>query len=73
MTKKTIESVLKEHTEHLMSIPGVIGTGIGLCDGRRCIKVFTSGLTEELKKKLPEELEGHPLRIEESGPFEAYD
>ncbi len=73
MTKKAIESVLKEHTESLMSIPGVLGTGIGLCDGIPCIKVFASGLTEESRNKLPVQLEGHPLKIEESGPFEAYD
>ena len=38
MPSKTIEEVLKEHTDELMSIPGVVGTAEGLCYGNPCIK-----------------------------------
>jgi len=41
MASKTIEKVLKEHTEELMSIPGVVGTAQGLCDDKPCIKFMS--------------------------------
>ena len=33
MQKKPIEDVLKEHTDSLMSLPGVVGTAQGECSG----------------------------------------
>jgi hypothetical protein len=71
MTAKTIEEVLKEHTEDLMSIPGVVGTAQGLCDDRDCIKVFVIEKTPELDQKIPNTLEGYPVMIEETGEFRA--
>ena len=71
MPSKTIEEVLKEHTDELMSIPGVVGTAEGLCDGNPCIKVFVIEITPELEQKIPEELEGYPVEVEETGEFEA--
>jgi PBP1b-binding outer membrane lipoprotein LpoB len=38
MPEKTIEAVLKEHTDTLMSLPGVVGTAQGECAGKPCIK-----------------------------------
>ena len=72
MCEKKIEEVLAEYTGELMSLPGVVGTGLGLCEGTRCIKVFVVGLAPEAKKKIPEQLEGHPVKIEESGTFTAH-
>lgn len=37
---KTIEEVLKEHTEELMSLPGVVGTAQGLYNNKPCLKVY---------------------------------
>lgn len=71
MTAKSIEQVLKEHTEELMSIPGVIGTAQGLCEGKSCIKVFVIERTPELDQELPDVLEGYPVMIEETGEIRA--
>ena len=71
MSAKKIEDVLKEHTNDLMSIPGVVGTGQGLCDNQPCIKIFAIKKTPELEEKIPEKLEGHPVKIEETGEFRA--
>ena len=68
---KPIEQVLKEHTEELMALPGVIGTGQGLCSGQPCIKVFVSKKTAKLEKKIPKNLEGYPVVIQETGKFKA--
>lgn len=69
--KKTIEEVLKEHTNKLMSIPGVVGTGQSLCNGQPCIKAFVSKKTVQLEEKIPKTLEGYPVVIQETGKFKA--
>ena len=69
--KKTIEQVLKEHTDDLMSLPGVVGTGQGLCNDQPCIKVFVSRKTEKLEQRIPKNLEGYPVVIQETGRFKA--
>ena len=71
MAAKTIEEVLKAHTDELMSIPGVVGTAQGLCDGEPCIKVFVTTITAELKQKIPNVIEGYPVEIQETGEFQA--
>lgn len=63
----TIEQALNHHTEQLMSIPGVVGTAIGECDGRPCIMVLVVKKTPELIKKIPSTLDGFPVIVEETG------
>lgn len=67
-----IEEVLKKHTDNLMSISGVVGIGQGLCNGEPCIKVFLIRKTQELGEKIPKELGGYKVKIEETGKFQAY-
>jgi len=71
MTARPIKEVLKEHTDSLMALPGVVGTAQGLCDGNPCIMVLVVEKTPELEKKIPERLEGYPVRIEETGEIRA--
>ncbi len=72
MAKKTIDEVLREHTGRLMSIPGVVGTAEGLKDGRPCVKVLVIQKTPELERKIPREIDGHPVEIVETGEIRAY-
>ncbi len=71
MTAKAIEEVLKDHTEELMSLPGVTGTAQGLCDDKPCIKVYVIKKTPELDQKIPDNLEGYQVMIEETGEIKA--
>ena len=71
MSAMKIEEVLKKYTDNLMSISGVVGTGQSLCDGKSCIKVFVVKKTPELEGKIPENLEGYPVKIKETGGFQA--
>ncbi len=71
MPAKKIENVLKEHTEELMSIQGVVGTAMGLCNGKPCIKVYIIKKTSELDKKIPDVIESYPVSVEVTGEFEA--
>ncbi len=71
MAPKTIEQVLKQHTPALMAKPGVVGTAQSLCAGRPCIRVFVIRGTPELKGNIPQELEGYPVILEETGEIRA--
>ena len=71
MSVKKIEDALKEYTNALMSIPGVVGTGQGLCDGKPCIRVLVVKKTRELEEKISERLEGYPIMIDETGEIHA--
>jgi len=68
---KPIEELLNEHTDNFMSIPGVVGTAQGLCNNRPCIKVFVIEKTKEIDQKIPDELDGYPVDVEETGEFKA--
>ena len=71
MAAKSIKEVLSDHARALISIPGVVGAGEGLCDGEPCIKVFVIKKTPEIEKTLPSTLEGYPVRIEKTGEIKA--
>ena len=73
VTERTIEQVQEAHTKEWMTIPGVEGTGIGLCEDKPCIIVFSSRTAEELKDKIPSSVEGYPVTIRKSGTFRALD
>ena len=67
MTPRPIEDVLRDHTPDLMARPGVVGTAQGEDGGRPCIIVFVAKTTEALAKSIPREIEGYPVRIDETG------
>jgi len=68
---RSIEEVLAEHTVEWMTIPGVVATAVSELDGQRCIKVLVAVRADELVPRLPAEVEGHPVVIEETGEFRA--
>lgn len=69
--QKTIEDVLAERTPEWMAIPGVVGTGIGECDGKPCITVLVVQATDSLKQRIPKQADGYPVRLEVSGEIRA--
>jgi hypothetical protein len=71
MPSKALLEVLKEHTSELMSIPGVVGVAQGLCDKKPCIKVFVVEMTSALDKKIPKNLNGYSVGVEETGKITA--
>ena len=67
MATKEVDEVLTKHTKTLMTIPGVVGTGEGRCEGKPCIKVFVIKKTSDLDEKIPKNLDGYEVIIEEVG------
>ena len=69
---RPLTEVLAAHTPALMAIPGVVGTAESrTLNGKPCVLLMIAKLTPELRAKLPRELEGWPVRIEETGEFHA--
>ena len=68
---RPIADVLREHTDSLMALPGVVGTAQGELDGKPCVMVLVVELTDELKAQIPEELDGYPVVISETGEIKA--
>ena len=73
MPDKSLEEVLQDHTDGHQAMPGVVGTAQGLCDGEPCIKVFVVERSVELLRRLPTELEGYTVNIQETGEFRRLD
>jgi len=68
-----IEEVQEAFTPEWMDLPGVVGTGIGLCEDQPCIKVFVAGQIRQLRDQIPNEVDGHRVVLEETGRFQARD
>jgi hypothetical protein len=67
MQEEKIGEVLKKHTKSFMSVPGVVGTAQGLCDGNPCIKVLVTDEFSKSEQKIPGSVEGYPVVIEKTG------
>ena len=65
------DQVRQRHEADLMGIPGVVGVGVGQCQGQACIKVLVEQRTEELAGAVPTDLEGVPVELEEIGQVSA--
>ena len=62
-----INKVMEAHAAELMAMPGVNGVAVGETEeGTPCILVLASN-TEGVYPDIPVMLEGHPVRIFESG------
>jgi len=71
MEKSSIDEVLREHTDSLMSIPGVVGTAQGKRAGKPCIRVLVVRKTPQLTKKIPSAIEGYAVTVQETGRIRA--
>lgn len=58
-----------ESARQLMDLDGVVGVGEGIQDGRPCVVVFVNPPGTALAAKLPRDIQGVPVVVEESGPF----
>jgi hypothetical protein len=72
MPTDEITRVMEAHVDELMAVPGVTGVAIGaLENGELCIKVLVVKDTPELRNRIPKELGGYPVIIEETGEIRA--
>ena len=71
MSSSPIEEVLARYTPQWVAIDGVVGTAIGLHQGKPCILIFVAKRTRALDDKIPPVVEGYRIVIEETGRFRA--
>lgn len=67
--QRSIEEVQEDRTPEWLCLPGVVGTGIGHCDGEPCIKVFLATPSRSTEGALPDSVEGHRVEAEVTGTF----
>lgn len=67
-----VEEAFNRHESRLMSIPGVVGVGIGESGGRPIISIMVRALTPELRSTLPADVEGVATRIDVVGDVSAF-
>ena len=54
-----------------MNIPGIIGIGIGGRENSAKIVINVVKITDEIKRKIPKEIDGIPVEIKETGVVRA--
>lgn len=52
-----------------MALPGVVSVAQGEREGKPCIRVYVSRRTDDVLKRLPSNLDGFPVSVEETGEF----
>ncbi len=67
------EAALAQHQDRLLSIPGVVGVGLGLSDdGRPAVHVyFNPGTGPNQSATIPQELGGVPVKVLETDDIRA--
>lgn len=71
----SIESTREKHEATLMSLPNVVGVGIGEKDGKPVIQVLVTYLQPGLppQDRVPENLDGFQVVVEAVGVIQAQD
>jgi hypothetical protein len=70
--RRDIKTVMESHTKELMALPGVAGVAIGETDdGAPCILVLVE--SGDVRRDIPDMLEGYPVCMLESGRIRPMD
>jgi hypothetical protein len=69
-----LKTIQARHEAQIMRIRGVVGIGIGLAENGQdmALVVYCEKITDQLISEVPKSIEGVPVRLVESGRFEAY-
>lgn len=66
----TIHEVKARHEKRVLALPGVVSMGIGRAeDGAPTIVVGLDRPRPDTVRRIPQVLEGHPVRVEIVGPL----
>lgn len=72
MPDRPLIEVLADRSPALMAVPGVTAVAESRTpDGKPCVLILVVKLTPELRSRLPRDLDGWPVLIEESGEIRA--
>jgi hypothetical protein len=65
------KTAMRRHEDQLLSIEGIVGSGIGREAGKAVINIYVVKKTKSLQEMIPSTMDGIPVRIIESGEFKA--
>jgi hypothetical protein len=66
-----VQRVKAQHELALLDLPGVQGVGIGDSGSDVVIKVYVDEATPAVTERIPREIEGVPVVVEQTGEFHA--
>jgi hypothetical protein len=70
-----VRRVKERHEPRLLTIPGVVGVGVGRSErviGQAAIEIYVKQETSSLRQAIPDSLEGIEVKIVETGEIQAY-
>ncbi len=68
---RSVADVLGEHSDSLMALPGVAGIAESEFNEKPCVLVLVIELTADLRRQIPNELDGYRVVVSESGEIRA--
>ena len=71
MPNRSITKILNKYVDEWMSTPGVVGVGTSKHKDKPCILILASKKKKLLKGKIPSNIEGFKIIIEEVGEIRA--
>lgn len=72
-SEQEMNEVKDRHSMHLMDMRGVVGVGVEQDeDGRFVLALHVDTADPDVLGRLPRQVEGHPVKIIESGPYEKF-
>jgi hypothetical protein len=72
-SEEKVREVKNKHSAQLLSLPGVSGVGISKAEnGELVLTLHLDADDPEREALLPKEIEGVPVQIVHSGPFQKY-
>jgi hypothetical protein len=71
MTDTTIVVAQEALTASVMELPGVVGTAVGLCGDKPCIKVYVVDADATRLDAIPDTYQGFTVDVEVTGEIRA--
>ena len=71
MAQISVNDVKQKYQSKIMNIPGVVGIGVGKENESDAIMVLVVERTSVIEKKVPKQLKGFPVIIQETGVIRA--
>lgn len=69
LTEAQARDLKSRYSAVLLKTPGVAGVGVEKADAGYTVAVYLASADAQTRARLPADLDGHPYKLVESGPF----
>lgn len=70
MNIKSLAVVIREYSDQLLAVPGVLGISKGLRNGEPCLQILVEKDTADQHNRYPHTIEYYPVVIKVTGPIQ---